>query len=57
MFNSQDYIKRKLSMPRQQFNSKNNETKPLQRNRSNYTHQTQQYYNRPSSHHNNINFY
>ena len=29
----------------QQFNSKNNETKPLQGNRNNYT----QYYNRPSS--------
>ena len=30
-------------MPKQQFNSKNNETKPLQGNRNNYTHQTQNY--------------
>ena len=27
----------------QQFNSKNNETKPLQGNRNNYTHQIQNY--------------
>ena len=37
-------------MPKQQFNSKNNETKPLQGNRNNYTHQIQNY-NRPSSNH------
>ena len=37
------YIKRKIYMPKQQFNSKNNETKPLQGNRNNYTHQIQNY--------------
>ena len=57
MLYSQGLYKEKNIYAIQQLNSKNNETKPLQRNRSNYTHQTQQYYNRPSSHHNNINFY
>ena len=58
MLYSQDYyIKRKLSMPKQQFSSKNNETKPLQGNNNNYTRQTQQYYNRPLSYYHNNNFY
>ena len=42
-FIHKDYIKRKIYMPKQQFNSKNNETKPLQGNRNNYTHQIQNY--------------
>ena len=43
MFNSQGLYKEKNIYAIQQFNSKNNETKPLQGNRNNYTHQIQNY--------------